>query len=412
MPLLRNACLAFSVACLALLPACVCARVATRHPSSDRPDQIVLTFSGDPGTTVAVSWRQSPAGAADRVEVRAQATGEAWFVRAACQPIDSGRFVAISNDKIVQRCSAELGGLRADSVYEYRPVAPGEVDATPWHRFRTAPEGPAQPVSFFYFGDVQAGIDAWSSGYEAAAVRHPEVRFSLQVGDLVNLGARRADYDEAFAGAPEAFARLPFVPVLGNHEYFLGGDALFDLVFVLSGPGPSNPGHCRVLDYGPVRIVVLDSTPWRTHEAQAAWLAQRLDESRAPWKIVAFHHPVWPPRSATAKPEVPASWIKTIEARGVALVLNGHDHSYSRTHPLRDGVPSPEGTVYVTSTSGSKTYGQEVTPRMAKGIEDTPTYQVITATADRLVLSTRTWDGTEVDRWERTLKAPGGASDP
>jgi hypothetical protein len=398
----RNALPLFAAAWLALLPACVCARVATQHPSSDRPDQVVLTFTGDPRSSLAVSWRQSPAGAADRVEVRSRVTGDAWSVRASCQPIDSGRFVAISNDKIVQRCSAELSGLLTDSVYEYRPAAPGEADATPWRSFRTAPEGPADPVSFFWFGDVQAGIDAWSRGYEAAAARHPEARFSIQVGDLVNLGARRADYDEVFAGAPEAFARLPFVPVLGNHEYFMGGDALFERIFVLSGTGPSGPGHCRAFDYGPVRVVVLDSTPWRTHEAQAAWLAERLDESRAPWKIVAFHHPVWPPRSATAAREVPQSWMDTIESRGVQLVLNGHDHSYMRTHPLRAGLPSPDGTVYAVSTSGSKTYRQEPTNVFAKGIADTPTYQVITATADRLVLSTRTWDGAEVDRWERT----------
>lgn len=147
--------------------------------------------------------------------------------------------------------------------------------------------------------------------------------------------------------------------------------------------------------------MVLDSSSDKTLAAQAEWLAARLAERPDAWKIVAFHHPVWPPRSLFADSAVRAAWMATLEGHGADLVLSGHDHSYARTFPLRDGRPVPDGTVYVVAVAGSKSYDQGDSPRIAKGIARTPTYQVITASRDRLVLSTRTWDGIEVDHWER-----------
>jgi hypothetical protein len=378
-----------------------CSRGA-KYPSSVVPDQVVLTFSGDPRTSLAVSWRQSPGGTADRVEVRPPEPGPSRTVDATCRTLDSREWMTVEGDPVVERCTADLTALSADTEYRYRPADPARPDATgAWHRFRTAPPTDADPVTFLYLGDVQKGIPEWSSRYQAAVDRHPQARFTIQVGDLVNLGARRTDYDAVFGGAVRAFATVPFVPVLGNHEYFLGGETLFERQFALSGGGPSGPGHCRSFDYGPVRVVVLDSTSDKTLAAQAAWLAARLDERPDAWKIVAFHHPVWPPRSLFAGSEVREAWMATLEGHGAHLVLSGHDHSYARTVPLRAGQPAPDGTVYMVAVAGSKSYGQEASPRIAKGIEGTPTYQVITASRERLVLSTRTWDGAEVDHWER-----------
>ena len=374
---------------------CACGRRDTPHPATDRPDQVVLTFSGDPRTAVTVSWRQLPGGAADRVEVRPPAPEPNWTVPAPCTTLDSGDWDAVPNDPVVKRCAADLTGLRADTEYAYRPVAladPGEAER--WHRFRTAPAGADATIRFLYLGDVQTDIEAWSARYEEAVRRHPDARFTIQVGDLVDRGARRSDYDDVFGGAPEAFATVPFVPVLGNHEYFFGGVTLFERVFVLSA-------HSRAFDYGPVRVVVLDSDSDETLAAQADWLGARLDESRAPWKVVVFHHPIWPPRRWFSSDRIREAWMTTIEDHGAHIVLNGHDHSYARTVPLCGGMPAPDGVVYVVSVAGSKFYGQEESPNFARGFENTPTYQVLTASPERLTLSTRTWDGNEVDRFER-----------
>jgi hypothetical protein len=363
-----------------------------------RPDQLVLTFSGDPRTSMAVSWRQSVGGTTDRVELQSPDPGPSRTVNATCRMIDSREWLTVENDTVIQRCTANLTDLSADTEYTYRPSDRAHPNAAgAWNRFRTAPDPMDSPVTFLYLGDVQKGIEEWSSRYQAAVDRHPEVRFTIQVGDLVNVGARRTEYDDVLGGAAEAFATVPFVPVLGNHEYVLGGETLFQREFSLSGDGPSGSGHCRAFDYGPVRVVVLDSSSEKTLAAQAAWLAARLDESQAPWKVVVFHHPVWPPRSWFAGSDVRDAWMATLEGHGAHLVLNGHDHSYARTFPLRDGQPAQNGTVYVVSVAGSKFYKQGASPRIAKGLDWTSTYQVITASPDRLVLSTRTWDGIEVD---------------
>ncbi len=425
----RSAAIAITLALLlASAQACVLPS-RTKYPSSSRPDQVVLTFSGDPRTRLDVSWRQLPDGTADRVEVqpsalperagpvdgsgqKAAAAGQAapgafheavsTIFPATCATIDSADWETVVNDPVVKRCTARVTNLSADTEYRYRPADPAHPDdPAPWHRFRTAPADASTPVTFLYLGDVQKGIEEWSMRFQGAVDRHPEARFTIQVGDLVNLGARRSEYDAVFGGAAEAFATVPFVPVLGNHEYFLGGERLFEREFALAGVGPSGPGHCRAFDFGPVLVVVLDSAADQTLAAQATWLAARLDESRAPWKVVAFHHPVWPPRSRYAGSDTRDAWMATLEGHGVDLVLSGHDHSYTRTVPLRAGNPAPDGIVYVVAVAGSKSYRQGNSPIIAKGITHTPTYQVITASPDRLVLSTRTWDGAEVDAWEK-----------
>jgi 3',5'-cyclic AMP phosphodiesterase CpdA len=388
---------------LPLFVACTCGRVHTRFPSADRPDQFVLTFAGDPKDSIRVSWRTGPEGTAEHIEVRPSGSDRARIVHGNCVTADSREWVAVANDPVIRRCSADLTGLAPDAEYDYRPADTSRPDEPlPWHRFRTAPATDAGPLTFIVLGDVQTGIEDWSPRYREVIARHSEARFTIQAGDLVNLGARRTDYDEVLGGAAPAFASVPFVPVLGNHEYMHDGVRLFERMFALSGDGPSGPGHCRAFDYGPVRVVVLDSTSADSRAAQAEWLAARLDESRAPWKIVAFHHPIWPPRSWFSSSGTRDAWMSTIENHGVHLVLNGHDHSYARTVPLRAGVPAPDGTTYVVSVSGAKHYDQAESPLFAKARENTSTYLVVTASRERLSVSARTWDGSEIDRWERT----------
>jgi hypothetical protein len=62
------------------------------------------------------------------------------------------------------------------------------------------------------------------------------------------------------------------------------------------------------------------------------------------------------------------------------MVLQGHDHAYLRTYPLRAGqrMPSPkDGTVYVIAVSGTKAYAQPKRDYTEVGITNVPTFQVL-----------------------------------
>src|SRR5512137_1426003 len=84
---------------LAVASVCACNQV-TRHPSSARPDQLLVTLAGDPRTSMAVSWRESAAGTTDRVEVRPHGAASTRTVPATCARLDSRKWARVTNDAI------------------------------------------------------------------------------------------------------------------------------------------------------------------------------------------------------------------------------------------------------------------------------------------------------------------------
>ena len=80
------------------------------------------------------------------------------------------------------------------------------------------------------------------------------------------------------------------------------------------------------------------------------------------------------------------------------MALQGHDHAYLRTYPMKGGkaVNSPkDGTVYVVSVSGTKMYEQDAQDYIEFGMTNTATYQVldIQISGDRLVYRAYDIDG-------------------
>jgi hypothetical protein len=71
----------------------------------------------------------------------------------------------------------------------------------------------------------------------------------------------------------------------------------------------------------------------------------------------------------------------------VDLALQGHDHSYLRTHPMKDGarVATPaEGTIYTVAVAGTKMYHQDPRDYTAVGFTNISTYQTIDIQDKRL----------------------------
>ena len=80
------------------------------------------------------------------------------------------------------------------------------------------------------------------------------------------------------------------------------------------------------------------------------------------------------------------------------MALQGHDHAYLRTYPMKDGKrvdTTNEGTVYIVSVSGVKMYDQDPRDYTEFGMTNTATYQVldIQISGDRLVYRAYDTDG-------------------
>lgn len=91
------------------------------------------------------------------------------------------------------------------------------------------------------------------------------------------------------------------------------------------------------------------------------------------WKIAAMHHSIYSSATHETDEDIAARRVthpEVFEALGIDVVLDGHDHSYTRTYQMSGGkavdaddakdgkVTNPEGVLYITadSASGSKYY--------------------------------------------------------
>ncbi|MEX2015441.1 MAG: fibronectin type III domain-containing protein, partial [Candidatus Hydrogenedentales bacterium] len=90
----------------------------TLTPATKTPDQVALTWSGDPATTQAINWRTAPSVTEGWVEYRpaAETDADAELVEANFRAVEDH---LLENDTINHRFTAELGGLTPRTRYAY-----------------------------------------------------------------------------------------------------------------------------------------------------------------------------------------------------------------------------------------------------------------------------------------------------
>jgi tartrate-resistant acid phosphatase type 5 len=160
----------------------------------------------------------------------------------------------------------------------------------------------------------------------------------------------------------------PWYAVLGNHDRHGNVDA--EIEFEKMDPRWHMPQrfYSRVealAGGGEAEFFFLDTTlvaderpepatPAADQE-QFAWLDRALAATKARWRIVVGHHPVFSGGHHGNTPSLTA-WLKPLlERHKVQVYLNGHDHDLQ--HIVADGVH------YVTVGSGSKTRATHQTKR-------------------------------------------------
>lgn len=369
----------------------------TPHPASARPDHVVLTWSGDPKTTQAIQWRTSTAVQKGKVQYVKKAdynrinAKKPNMVDAETKPLTNPTLV---NDTTVNRHTAVLTNLEPGTTYRYS-VGDGSEDGwTELAEFTTAPEK-VVPFSFVYMGDAQNGLDRWGSLIHHAYRERPDAAFYIMAGDLVNRGAERDDWDTFFHNAEGIFDRRQLVPCLGNHEYQNNDPSLYleQLALPTNGPATIGPERAYSFEYSNALFVVLDSN--QLPETQTDWLDAQLANSKATWKFAVYHHPAYSSSPKRDNPGVRKMWGAIFDKYHVDMALQGHDHAYLRTYPMKgeQRVGSPaEGTVYVISVSGTKFYDQGDLDYIEFGMTNVATYQVLDIYIDGDRLTYRAYD--------------------
>jgi len=329
-------------------------------------DSLFLTWQQDPTTTMTIQW----VGTDSAADIRfSPLTGDTWnTAKTITKPFPN-------TELKVHRC--ELTRLAPGTEYKFQIGA-----AASDYRFRTMPAKATNTIQWVSGGD--SGIDQHAVNTNKLAAKQ-EPYFALIAGDLA--------YDDGTK--PLVFLKflqnwrkemvdpkgrlIPMLSCIGNHEV-TGG---------YKGPRDKSPQYLsvfdglfrektfEVLDFGDYLSLVLLDTD---HIApiggeQTGWLAKTLaDRQDRPHLIVANHVPAYPsfraPDSAKEGQNGTGHdqrkyWTPLFEKYNVDVVLEHHDHTFKRTHPLKGGLIDKYGVIYLGDGSWGKL-------RVPKKAEDRP----------------------------------------
>lgn len=134
---------------------------------------------------------------------------------------------------------------------------------------------------------------------------------------------------------------VKFYACLGNHDIRTdNGDPQVNY------PGFNMQGRYYTFLRDNVQFFALDTNGNADWKNQLIWLEKELSLSKAAWKIVFGHHPIY----ASGVYGSNANFIKTFtplfKKYGVQLYINGHEHHYERTRSIN-------GTTYLICGAGA-----------------------------------------------------------
>lgn len=264
----------------------------------------------------------------------------------------------------------ELTGLHSDQLYEFR-----FSDQDPIYTFRTMPANLTRPIRFVASGDMLHRA-VWMRNTAKSVMRtaHKDLDFAVIGGDLAYADgeARKVGrwYDYFRIWSEEMITSenrvIPHVAVIGNHEVkeyyiynypswkysnpdFAMEEAPYFSTFI---PFPGADGY-GVLDFGDYLSLFLLDSGHITHVEgeQTNWLEHRLHERAHVRHLVPVYHvAAWPsarPFDGFLQTLVRNYWVPLFERYGVRLAFENHDHTYKRTHPIRNGQIDETGVYYI-----------------------------------------------------------------
>lgn len=361
-------------------------------------------------------------------------------------------------------------GLKENTTYYYSVMKNGE-----WTEPEKYETKSFSDFSFLYVGDPQIGASvsypntateeekaaaqaladqndatSWESVLNQATKNH-DVSFMVSAGDQIN--DTNGDSERQYSGylGATALRSLPVATTIGNHDsknsnysYHFNNPNTFNnpndkYIPQAYTEGASAAGTDYYYTYGNVLFIVLDTNNYNCATHENVIRKAISDNPDAKWRVVTFHQDIYgagEPHSDSDGMVLRTQLTPLMDKYNIDVVLQGHDHTYSRTYQLtgdgeeheaftNDGsanfqnensscyelkssmvggtIENPEGTVYLeaNSASGSKYYNlfNPVQDYIAEKSQTwTPTYSVISVTDDTFSVTTYDYesDGEEL----------------
>ena len=415
-----SACIAamtsIAICCAVYAPASVYAGSDTAASGQKSPYDIILSVTGSASATMTVTWHDS-ADVKNAKVIYSTSAGLAGASSAAASRVDIKSGIPL-DDAVF---SAGITGLRPDTVYYYC-IDNGSARSAV-KTFETAPESRDAGTAFMYMGDIQVSRDAqteydmWGRFLKNVYKSHPDIKFGLLGGDIVESGVSAKQFGYFLKNAESVFSSIPLMTTNGNHESNFpdsGKPELYLDMFSLPENGPDGfKEEFYSFDYGDCHITVLNSWVFSGEQKLGSadldrikkWIDSDLRSSRARFSIVVMHHPVYALANDDVSAKIYDEWRPLFEADGVDLVLCGHQHVYARSYPLTaGGLDYSDGVTYVMGMSGQKFYTSADETKQERVIYSKANCQIIRTQGDQLTLTTVDESGNEIDYWTTTAR--------
>jgi hypothetical protein len=361
------------------------------------PDHVVLHLNDNPSGSIQFVWRTMTEVNRSLAQINEGDTFDPSKARDVMGQTSPEMFN--SNTGPYHIHGVRVDELSPDTKYAYRVG-----DGKNWSEsasFTTQPAGDDQTIKAVVLGDSRNRYDVWKQIVGLSAKESP--RFIVSTGDLVSSGWNQLHWDQYFDNASIEFASIAFMPSMGNHEWPFHN---YLAQFILPENGPEGfKEYAYSFDVGPTHWVALSSE----HDlaAQVQWLKDDMSASDKPWKFVFFHKPLYSAKESRAEERrrFVAEWGPAIDSLKIDIAWAGHDHYYSRSHPMRGdeivGSPS-EGTVYITTGgAGAPLYDLQMNDYMAVA-EKIEHYCLLTVSPTKLDLVVKLADKSVLDRFSIT----------
>ena len=364
----------------------------TDYPSSNRPDQVMLTWSSDPATGIDIQWRTDTAIGEGVVRYRIRGSTAEFTSGAAIYEMDDR---VLMNDRLVNRFTSKLRNLKPGTTYEYlvEPQEKYQENQT----FSTP--GEDDHFTFIWFGDTHHSRK-FGELIRAAEKRHPETVFYSIAGDIVSDGLYRNQWDDIFDFTGGVINHKPLMVVPGNHDNRSGLGALMYrelFSYPVNGPEGVEKEQTYSFTYKNALFLMIDATS--SIDAQTKWIEDQLAGTDAVWKFAMFHFP--PYSSDGGYPEIRYKWCPLFDKYHVDMVMSGHVHNYLRTKPMRNEKPvsSPsEGTVYLVSIGIPDNDPQAKLPFADSQVSGEMLYQKVMINGNNLEYTAMNIDGVVRDK--------------
>lgn len=240
-------------------------------------------------------------------------------------------------------------------------------------------------IEFLSFDDVKNGVnqsidvlinagDAFSDVLKSVSGLS-DLRFMVHTGDVVEYSKYQSYWTNMLNANIKYLSKIPVMTISGNHEttYKNGVNETFNRFNYKIPQQQTDLGFYYSFSYANVKFIMLNTNRLdnlKLTADQYNWLENELKNKTEKWTIVTMHNPIYSVGkygSDTGNNAIARSLTEQLSglfARcKVDVILQGHDHMISRTHPINtegkatgenvdeiDGINyinNPDGVIYV-----------------------------------------------------------------